>query len=75
MNVFARNERTKKALGIASIEFMFYRANQSHWRVKLDDGESFTVALPNLSTESSVLRVAAEKLAKSGRPVKWPQGA
>jgi hypothetical protein len=73
MNVFAKNERTKKALGIRDTEFLFYRAGNAHWRVTLDDGETFNVVTPNLGTESTVLRLAAAKLAKSGRQLRWPK--
>lgn len=70
-----RNARVRAALGIASVEFAYYRAGQSHWRVTLDDGEVLKFALNNLSTESSVLKAAADKLAKMGREVKYPKGA
>lgn len=75
MNIFARNERTKSALGIARIEFRFYRAGSAHWRVVLEDGEQLNVVTHNLGTESTVLRLAAEKLAKTGRGVSYPKGA
>lgn len=75
MTTFAKNERTKSALGIVRIEFKHYRAGSAHWRVILADGEDFNVVTHNLGTESTVLRLAAEKLAKSGRAVKYPKGA
>jgi hypothetical protein len=75
MNIFAKNERTKSALGISRIEFKYYRAGSAHWRVVLEDGEQFNVVTHNLGTESTVLRLAAEKLAKSGRAVSYPKGA
>ena len=72
MNTAQRNEVTKKALGIATIHFQYYRQGRSHWLVTMTDGETHTLAVPNLSTESSVLVAIAEKLAKSGRAVKYP---
>ena len=74
MNVAAKNELTKSALGIRDIEFLHYRAGSAHWRVILEDGEQFNVVTPNLGTESTVLRLAAEKLAKMGRSVTYPKG-
>lgn len=75
MKISAKNERTKAALGIARTEFKFYRAGNAHWRVVLEDGEELSVITPNLGTESTVLRLAAAKLAKSGRAVSYPKGA
>jgi hypothetical protein len=75
MNTAQRNQRTRKALGISTIHFQYYRQGRSHWLVTMENGETHTLALPNLSTESSVLREMAEKLAKLGRPVSYPQGA
>jgi len=72
MNTAQRNEVTKKALGIATIHFQYYRQGRSHWLVTMNDGEVHTLALPNLATESTVLREMAERLAKSGRAVKYP---
>lgn len=72
MNVFRKNEQVKEALGIVAINFQFYRAGRAHWQIVLDDKTKFTVTTPHLgSTESSVLKVVAEKLAKEGRPVKY----
>ena len=75
MNVAAKNERTKAALGIRSIEFKFYRAGRAHWRVVLNDGTEFSVSTHNFGTESTVLRLAADKLAKMSRGVSYPKGA
>lgn len=75
MNIFAKNERVKSALGIRLIEFKHYRAGSAHWRVILEDGEELNVITHNFGTESTVLRLAAEKLAKSGRGVSYPKGA
>jgi hypothetical protein len=75
MNIAAKNERTKAALGISRIEFKHYRAGSAHWRVVLEDAEQLSVVTHNLGTESTVLRLAAEKLAKSGRAVSYPRGA
>ena len=72
MKSSAKNERTKAALGIRGIFFSFYRDGRSHWMVELNDGEQFQVSAPNLATESTVIRVAAEKLAKRGYPVQYP---
>lgn len=75
MNRNARNQRAMKALGIGQIDFLFYRAGKSHWQVTLSDGEDFTVALPNLATEVTVIRAAAERLARRGYPVEYPKEA
>ena len=72
MNVFRRNQRTMLALGIAKIEWTANRRHESVWRVVLDDGQELTVVTPLLGTESSVLRIAAEKLAHMERPVRYP---
>lgn len=72
MNTAQRNEVTKKALGIQSIVFRYYRQGKSHWRVTMTDGSEHTLALPNLASESTVLREIAERLAKSGRAVQYP---
>ena len=72
MNVFTKNERVKEALGVVAIYYQFYRAGRAHWRIVLDDKTEFTVTTPHLgSTESTVLKVVAEKLAKQGRPVRY----
>jgi hypothetical protein len=75
MNVATKNERTKAALGIARIEFKFYRGGRAQWRVVLTDGKEFNVSTHNFGSESTVLRLAAEKLAASGRGVSYPKGA
>lgn len=76
MNIARKNERIKEALGIAAIEYKFYRAGRAHWRIILDSKEEFTVTTPHLgSTESSVLRVVAEKMAKEGHAVRYARGA
>ena len=75
MTVAAKNELVRKALGIRTMAFVHYRAGKSHWRVTLEDGDSFVVITHNLGTESTVLRVAAQKLAQRSRPVQWPKGA
>lgn len=75
MNVPQKNKMIREALGVTDIEFKFYRAGSSHWRVKLETGEEFSFAAPNLATESTVLRLTAEKLAKLGRQVHYPKGA
>jgi len=75
MNVYRKNERTKKALSIREIEFVYYRSDQAHWKVILESGEEFPVVTHYFGTESTVLRLAAEKLAKMGRPVQYPKGA
>jgi hypothetical protein len=74
MNTFAKNARTKAALGIARTEFEFYRAGNAHWSVVMEDGEEFSVVTPNLGTESTVLRLAAKKLAEMGKAVQYPKG-
>jgi hypothetical protein len=74
MNVFTKNERMKAALGIRAIEFMHYRAGNAHWRVVMVDGEKFGVVTHNFGSESTVLRFAAEKLAKMQRRVLYPKG-
>lgn len=74
MKVSQKNALTQKALGIRSIEFKFFRAGKAHWRVVLESGEEFTVTIGNLGTETGVLRLAAEKLAKDGRQVLYPKG-
>lgn len=72
MNAFRKNEQIKDALGIAHIEYKFYRAGRAHWRIVLNTKEEFTVTTPHLgSTESTVLKVVAAKMAKEGRPVKY----
>lgn len=72
VNVFRKNEQIKEALGITGIYFQFYRAGRAHWRIVLETKEEFTVTTPHLgSTESTVLRVVAEKMAKEGRPVRY----
>lgn len=73
--IFHKNARTRQALGIADIEFKYYRSGCAHWKVIFADGEHFTVVTHNLGTESTVLRLAAEKLAKLGKAVVYPQGA
>jgi hypothetical protein len=75
MNVAVKNERMKAALGILRTEFKFYRAGRAQWRVVLHDGEEFSVSTHNFGTESTVLRIAAEKLAKMQRGVSYPKGA
>ena len=61
--------------GIVRIEFKHYRAGSAHWRIVLEDGQEFSVSTHNLGTERTVLRLAAEKLAKAGRVVSYPKGA
>ncbi len=73
MKASAKNERTAAALGVSGIEFEYYRAGASHWRVFLKDGSEVNVVAPNLATESTVLRLAAEKLAKAGKAVTYPK--
>jgi len=75
VSTFTKNERTKAALGIARTEYLFYRDGSAHWKVVLDDGDWFNVVTPNLGTESTVLRLAAAKMASRGRPVRYPKGA
>jgi hypothetical protein len=75
VRVRQKNARTRAALGIRDIEFTVYRANRAHWRVVLNDGEEFTVTTHYFGTESTVLRLAAEKLAKMQRGVEYPKGA
>jgi len=75
MRVDKKNKLLQQALGIAGIEFQFYRSDRAHWKVTLHDGESFSVMTHYFGTESSVLRLAAEKLAKMGRQVHYPKGA
>ena len=65
----------KQALGISAIEFKFYRAGLTHWSVRMESGEEFPVITHNLSTEKTVIRIAAEKLAKMDRKVLYPKGA
>ena len=72
---FKRNEVLADALGISGIEFQYYRDGQAHWYVYLKDGDHLTIATHNFGTERTVLRLAAEKLAKMGRRVEWPKGA
>jgi hypothetical protein len=68
------NARIKEALGIRSVTFSSYDGlnRMSHWKVTTEDGESFRVEAPNLAGEGTVLRYAAQRLAKMGRPVRWP---
>lgn len=69
-----KNDRLKQALGIRSIQFRSYGGNNRWlWDVFLQDGTSILVTVPNLASESTVLKGAAEKLAKMGRAVEWPQ--
>jgi len=75
MRVHQRNAITQAALGIARIEFRYYRSDRALWRVVMEDGEEFSVSTHYFGTESTVLRLAAEKLAKMGREVKYPKGA
>lgn len=75
LNIAAKNDRLKAALGIRGIEFKFYRAGRAQWRVLLNDGEEFSVSTHNFGTESTVLRLAAERLAKMQRGVAYPKGA
>lgn len=71
MRVAAKNALVQKALGIARIEFKFYRSNRAQWRVVLDDGEQFSLSTHYFGTESTVLRLAAAELAKRGRGVRY----
>ena len=73
-NIFSKNALTRMALGIRSIEFKHYRAGSAHWRVTMEDGEELSITTHNFGSESTVLRLAAEKLAKSGRAVSYPKG-
>ena len=57
------------ALGILKIEWTANRRHESMWRVVLDDGDEFTVTTALLGTESTVLRLAAEKLQQAGKQV------
>lgn len=75
MNTFERNARVQSALGIRSVHFVCYRLGRAHWRVTTNDGVEFTITTHNFGTESTVLRLAAEKLAKMGRAVEYPEGA
>lgn len=75
MGITAKNELTKKALGIARIEFKFYRAARAQWRIVLDNGEQFSVSTHYFGTESTVLRLAADHLAKAGHGVLYPKRA
>jgi hypothetical protein len=75
MKVSQKNELLKKALSIRGIEFVYYRSDKAHWKVTLESGEQFSVVTHYFGTESSVLRLAAEKLAKMGRAVQYPKGA
>lgn len=62
------------ALGIARIEWNANRRHESIWTVVLEDGDEFTVTTALLGTESTVLRIAAEKLQQMGRQVNYPTG-
>ena len=73
LNTFTKNSVLKLALGIRSIEFKHYRAGSAHWRVELESGEEFSVITHNLGSETTVLRLAAEKLGKMGKAVKYPE--
>lgn len=66
--------RIKEALGIREIDFCFYSPtkDRSHWKVELKDGGSFRISAPHLASESTLLKVAADRLAKMGRAVRWP---
>lgn len=75
LNILAKNERTKAALGIRVVEFKFYRAGRAQWRVVLKDGAEFSLGTHGFGTESTVLRLAARQLAKMGRGVSYPKGA
>jgi len=68
------NARIKAALGIRSVTFSSYDGlnRKSHWKILMDDGQSFRVEAPNLAGESTVLKYAARRLAKMGRAVRWP---
>jgi len=72
VNVFARNQRTMLALGVKSVEWTANRRHESVWRVTLECGDELTITTPLLGTESTVLRLAAEKLQQMGRPVRYP---
>jgi hypothetical protein len=74
VSTFTKNMRTKAALGIAFIDFLYYRDGSTHWKVTLEDDTKFNVCAPNFATESTVLRLAAAKLAESGRGVRYPKG-
>jgi hypothetical protein len=67
--VHRKNARAILALGIVSIEFEKQKGMLAIWRVALISGESFTVETPGLGTESTVIRIAAEKL--KDRPVRY----
>lgn len=75
MNIFQKNARTRAALGISEVQFKYYRVGCAHWEVLLADGGRFTVVTHNFGTESSVLKLAAEKLVKMGKQVAYPKGA
>jgi hypothetical protein len=75
MKVLQKNALTRKALGIRVIEFKFYRAGKSHWRIALESGEAFPISTFNFASEATVLRLAAEKLAADGKQVIYPKGA
>lgn len=72
MNTAQRNACTMKALGIASISFRYYRQGKALWRVTMTDGEEFGISTHGFGTESTVLRMMAERLAKLGRAVVYP---
>lgn len=75
MNIFRKNARTRKALGVISIEFQHYRAGLAHWLVVFEDGQQMAVVTHNFGTESSVLKFVADKWAKMGKQVVYPEGA
>jgi len=74
MKMATKNALIRKALGMREVLFRYYgpARNESHWDVRMEDGSSLKVSLPNLATESTVLRAAAHKLAEMGREVRWP---
>jgi len=72
MNTAQRNEQTKKALGIVSIHFRYYRQGKALWLVTMVNGETFNVSTAGFGTESTVLRDMADRLAKLGRGVVYP---
>ena len=70
MNIFKKNQRAMAALGIRAIEWKKQDRLTAVWDVTLEDGGVIEIRTPGLGTESSVIRLVAEKL--KDRPVRYP---
>jgi hypothetical protein len=68
--IAVRNARARKGLGIETIEYVRHDSSLLVvWRVTLSGGKSFEVKTPSLGTESTVIRLAAQKL--KDQPVRY----